>query len=288
MAVDSFRRALDEGTSSPIVARLFFGLLQLRDTSKMAVQTPLDSAHFSHTFDARHRPIFEACLATRDAAREVLRLSYTHQQDVATGRVIAFDPPGYQVLSTIDKELSQAIAKLLDQAVIACKSTLQRMLDEVLQLDIGFLYMKDPAFEEGLASLQRDGVTDLQAYLVAVRATWLSALLSLRNKHEHEGWTLPRCDYAMPTPGHVTLRLPHIDAAPVDQWAQKTANQVLRFVEDMIVFGLARRAPHPLYIVEVPPQHRDPRNVLRFRLAAKGFHNNTQWTIAYAEEDAFI
>jgi hypothetical protein len=72
---------------------------------------------------------------------------------------------------------------------------------------------------------------------------------------------------------------------------------VLLFIENMMVFGMYRSCqahppyqPYhpPFFLVEIPPEQRDPSNVKRFRLAPKGLDFSTPWIISYQEEMDFV
>ena len=288
MTVYSFRKALDEGPSSPLVGRLFMGILELRDIAAMGEFEEARKEAFIQAFDTRFNPIFEACLATRDAAQEVVKLIAMHKGAIASGRIVRIGEGHYQVLETIDRQLGQAVDKLLDQAVVACKTTLQRMLAEVFGIEIGFAYQKDAAFQEALSNVDQEGHSDLAPYLTAVRQAWLSSLLAIRNRHEHEGWALRKCDYALASPQEVVLLLPVLERTPIDVWATKTANQALTFVEEMLVYAMSRRTRHPIFITEIPEGRRDPAQVKRFRPAARGLEEAPKWIPSYAEGHDFV
>jgi hypothetical protein len=71
-------KKVTEETSSPFVARLFIGLLELREQLYLlGVQGKCRKSMQDH-FDDTFKPMFEAAHATRNAAVEARRLVATH------------------------------------------------------------------------------------------------------------------------------------------------------------------------------------------------------------------
>lgn len=278
----------DEGSTSPFIAHLFSGLLHFRDQFHLLGVPPDDQSATRQAFDTSFKPLIEAAQAARDAAVEVRRLVAVHAQAITSGQAVRFRPNQYDILQNIDAPLGQTFDKLIDQAIVATKGALQPFLKDILLLDIGFFFQKDPQFMQGVADLHAQGENALASYLEAARSAWHSALQDLRSKHEHEGWTLPRISYGLVGPQSVGLRLPTVLGLPVDEYAQVTANRVLLLIENMVVHGMLRKCPYPLFVVEIPPEQRDPMNTQRFRLAPRGLDPSPPWEIHYSEGNDFL
>lgn len=76
---------------------------------------------------------------------------------------------------------------------------------------------------------------------------------------------------------------------PVDQFARITANRVLLFVENAVVYAMQRdKGKLPIYVAEIPPQERDPNYPRRFRVLPRGLAAAQPWTIQYAESFDFV
>lgn len=278
------KKVSDEGSSSPFMARLFVGLLELRDSFHLLdFDEPLREQHRSY-FDSRFKPLFEAAQATRDSAVEARKLITTHVAAIEEGRVVQIKSNQFDINETIDSPLSQAIDKLIDQGVVAIKTGLQRMLHDPLGLEIGFIFQKSIQFDKGITECRQSGENHLADYLDAVRRTWLTDFQKLRVDHEHCGWNLESIKYHLISPSTVDVQLPKIYGLHVDQFANLTANRVLLFIENMMVYAMVRKCPHPFYVVEIPKNQRDPANQRRFRIAAKGLTSTPPWVISYSEE----
>lgn len=278
----------DEGSGSSFIARIFMGLLEFRD--QLFLMGVADSErgpkqdHFDHMF----QPMFDAAQATRDAALEIKALVDAHRREITDGTAVRFRPGQYEILRTIDSKLSQTVDKLIDQSIVVTKTCLQAILRDALGLDIGFFFQQDAAFSRGVSDLKNAGESDLASYLEDVRTGWHSALQNLRTQHEHQGWSLPRVQYSLSAPSQVGLSLPDVLGSPVDRFARETANRVLLFIENMMVYALQRQSNYPIFVVEIPREHRDPANPKRFRLAPRGLDSSPPWRIEFRDDMDFV
>ncbi len=290
MSITLTKKASDEGTSSPFQARLFFGMLELRDQLFLLGSDYPEKAEKARKFNQSFRPVLEAAHATRDAALEVIALIDAHTKAIAEGRAIQFRNNQIDILETIDVPLGQSVDKLIDQSVVAVKTGLQKMLKELLNLDIGFLFQKETSFAAGIANLISGGEEALANYLEAVRKTWLSDLLKLRNDHEHHGWNLGGLQYQVTEQSMLVIKLPIVLGLPVDKFARYTANRVLLFIENMLAYAMQRNLSdwYPVYLSEIPIEQRDPKNVQRFRLSAKGLYELPTWELKFQDSMDFI
>jgi len=288
MTVSGWIKVSDEGTNSPLVARLFFAPLETRDLFLLGgLEEPAKQARKA-VFDARYTPVYNAAKATRDAGLEAVHLVVTHYTRISSGEAVKIGAGHYEVLENIDSELEQAIDRLLDQAVVCTKGGIQTILRDLLGLDIGFLFQEDPRFEEGVAGLRGSSEGALGDYLTEVRKTWLSGLLRYRNLHEHEGWTLPRIQYGLRSSTQVGIILPKLDDINVHEWAWRTANRVLLFAENMLVYGMSRNTPLPINVVEIPSQAREPTDVRRFAFTPRGLDPSPSWAIYFRDDMDFL
>jgi hypothetical protein len=278
----------DEGTPSPFTTRLFIGLLELRDQFFLSGVSQRERLKLCDQFDNKFKPMIDAAHATRDAALEIRDLTSSHIDAIQSGRIVEFKATQYNILQTIDSPLSQSVDKLLDQSIVATKSGLQSMLRDLLRMDIGYFFGKDLQFNNSIAALITSGDGTLAHYLKDVRSEWHSALQTLRIQHEHHGWYLDGVTYHLTGPSQVTANLPKVLGLPVDIFARHTANRVLLFIENMMVFALLRYCRFPIYAVEIPRERRDPLKPQRFGFAVKGFSSATPWIITYKDDLDFV
>jgi len=282
------KKVSDEGSTSPFMARIFMGILEFRDQLYLLSTHGAQRNRKQDEFDMRFKPVLEASQATRDAAVEGLNVLKNHVQRIEEGEVVRFRKNQYDILENVDANLSQEVDKLVDQGIVAIKSGLQDMLRELFDLDIGFLFQNDQRFADGTAELRSNGEQELADYLVDIRQTWLSNLQDLRNRHEHHGWSLDPLAYRMTEPNKVRVHLPSVDGVAVDRFLKRTANRVLLFVENMLVFSMSRHIQHPIFVKEIPHHARNPIDPKRFALAPRGLDKSQQWVISFADGNDFV
>jgi hypothetical protein len=282
------KKVSDEGSSSHFVARLFMGMLEFRNQLFLLGAEGPQLETMRGNFDKQYTPIYEALQAIRDAAIKVRDLVYFHLHAIKIGKAIKIGSNQYDILEVIDVPLSEAIDQLIDQSIIATKSGLQTMLKDQLNLEIGFFFQQEKEFKKGIENLQALGETDLAQYLQNIRDYWHSQLQELRVQHEHKGWSLKRLNYRLSGPQSVIVDLPIVLDMPVNEFAIKTANRILLFVENMMVYAMQRHCQFPIFVAEIPKESRDFRNPQRFRLAPRGLDPSQPWVITYREDMDFI
>ena len=180
------QKLADEGANSPYMARIFIGVLHLRD-QVYADPTKRDS------FDTPYDYVTSALSSARDSARKLGRLWNAHGEKVASGEIAKIDGGNIHVQESIDRHLRSEIETFLNAATRCLKTGMQNIASE-LGMNIGFLFQKQGSFENGIAALRRTD-PDLAPYLQQTR-TWSEPMLKSRIDLEHGTWVLPRTGYA--------------------------------------------------------------------------------------------
>jgi hypothetical protein len=266
----------DEGTSSPYIARLMLGLLTLRE--QVYWQDEAGRLAFDRLFEAMHQSL-STC---RETVADLTQLWGDHVEAVTSGKLVERGGQVISVTESIDRPLRREVTDFLTSAVRVSKDNLQN-LALLLGADIGFLFRKPAAFENGLARLRQ---TDprLADYLHQTRG-WSEVLVLARNAIEHEGWVLPRVTYRT-FPEAVTPEEPEICGMPVTRFAERMLDRTCCFVEDLVAYLLVAKLDRKLTLTTVPPAKRTPTSPLRFTLTlANG--GLTPWVLAY-DDVAFL
>jgi len=280
-------KILGEGSSSPFVARMFFGLLEVREVLYLGSVKPESRAEALAHFDLRFNPVWEAARATRDAALEIAGLVTRHRDALRYGSAVHLSANQFEVGESIDSSLGQAVDKLIDQGMVAVKSGLQGLLRDPLELDIGFLFKKDSQFRAGLESMAGAGENQFTMYLEQVREVWLKRFGELRVAHEHQGWTLDPVRYQL-ADSRVIVTLPEVLGLPADRFATLHANRVLLLIENATVYAMQRFCRLPLVVVEIPKELRDHLYPKRFRIAPRGLATSPEWTVSYSDDQEYL
>jgi hypothetical protein len=262
------QKIADEGTRSPFMARVFMGIMRLRD----AVYP--DSARRKN-FDTCYEFVISSLVNARTTAQEVIHLWEEHVRKVTSGVVARVKGTTIHIDESIDGQLRKQVESFLNTAVRALKQGMQDLAKE-LQVDIGFLFQKQGAFDTGVAALKTTDAA-LAEYLRRTRA-WCESLLECRNAIEHEGWVLPRVRYSH-TDGPVRAAGPSISGQPVSEFVTFMLDRLSCFVEELTVHCLQRQMPAGITITEIPLAHRLAEAPERFTLTlASG--GRPAWKIA--------
>lgn len=263
------QKIADEGSQSPFMARLMMGTLRLRAA---AFPEPSISDSFDKAYEFTMTSLFSASAAMRQLAE----LWTTHSRKVVSGEAARVQGRTIHVDESIDKELGQQADAFLNAATRALKKGMQEVA-AVLQVNIGFLFQKQAAFEAGIAALEKFD-RPLADYLRQAR-TWSERLVDARNAVEHDGWTLPRIAYTR-TDGGVTATEPAIAGQPASTFAASIFDRLACFVEEVTAHCLKRQLPAGITVTELPRASRPAEMPERFRLTlTEG--GMPAWTISY-------
>jgi len=136
----------DEGAQSPFMARLLIGITRLRD-----VVFPDQAGR--DKFDKPYEFVTTSLMNARSTAKEVAELWEGHARRVTLGEVARLQGQTIHIDESIDKELRKQVESFLNAAVRALKQGMQN-LATAMQVNIGFLFKQQGAFDTGIAALE--------------------------------------------------------------------------------------------------------------------------------------
>jgi len=249
------QKLADEGSSSPFMARLYLGNLRLRD-----VTFPGHAKR--DIFDKPYHFVMETLLNTRSTSQEIVHLVAEHFSKLSKGEVGQLRGHTIQIEETIDKELRKEVETFLNSAVRALKQGMQDVT-KALQVNIGFLFQKQNAFEKGVAVLEKSDPI-LAAYLRETRK-WSERLLNSRNAIEHEGWPLPKVRYREVS-GVICTEEPEISGQKVSEFVKFIMDRLSCFVEEVTAHCLQVRMPAGISVTEIPLSQRELDMPERFQV----------------------
>jgi hypothetical protein len=250
-------KAYDEGTASPFMARLFLGVLKIREQLYGSNRKKRDD------FDRAYESVLTNLHSARAAVKEVDELVQNHRSEISQGTGVIKSGTAIRVEKNVYPELRKRTETFLNSAGRALKNVQDVM--RLLGIDIAFLYQKPTAFQRGFAKLMQTD-PDLAAYLEQTRARWSERLTKTRNALEHEGWALPRVMY-QESQGVLTMIEPTVDGEPVSSFADTIFERLSCFVEEVVVHGLQRQMLEGISLTELPPAQRQAEAPERFQPA---------------------
>lgn len=264
----------DEETTTPFMARVFMGILQLRDT---AFPDEKDRQGFDRTLDEALTPLMSA----RTAANEIRTLWDMHREDIASGRAVRIRDGGFEVVGNFHGTFRREVDSFLYDAAKTLKEGAQKA-GRAAGKDIGFLFQKQDAFEKGLEILKHCDPT-LATYLEETRSRWSERLINARNALDHGGWTLPKTRYEARNGSQIVAHQPMIDGTPAVEFVTRMFDRLSCFLEEFLAHCFQARLPAGAEISEVPLLSRDPQAPQRFRLTLR-VGGVRAWHLVYSDD----
>lgn len=264
------KKFADEGSGTPFFARIFMGISRLRDAV-------FPDAVSREQFDKAYEFVMMSLLNARNSAKEIRRLIEGHVHDVANGKVARLRGHNIEVDENVDTTLQKEVDNFSNLGVRILKHGMQQ-LTGTLQVDIGYLFKKQRAFENGHVKLM---VTDvpLATYILESRNWTEPLVVDWRNAIEHQGSTLSRFTYSRTSDGGVSAKPPDILGQPVLNLVEHTLDKLCCFVEEVTAHCLQRQMPNGISVAEIPRNARLAELPERFRLTL--CHGGEPiWTIA--------
>lgn len=265
----TIQKVSDEGTQTPLIARLFLGVLKLRD---VILSDPEEKKKFDTLYDV----VLSSLRTARKSAQRIAKLWHEHSRKVASGEVARLQGQTIHVEECVDEELRKEVESFVIAAGRTIKEGMQKFTTEA-KVDIGFLFQRQAVFAAGLAALE---TTDraLADYLQQAR-TWSERLQEIRNAIEHKGWILPRATYSREAET-IKADQPSISGQPVTEFVSFVFDRVACFVEELSAYCVQRQMPAGITITEIPLAERPEEAPERFRVtpASGGL---PPWRIVY-------
>jgi hypothetical protein len=248
------KKAYDEGSSSPVMARIFIGLLRLRDQ----IYTPESRDAFDAPFDTVLTPL----LSARKAMQDFKTAWDAHAAKIESGVAARVERGNIHVDESVDSVLRQHADTFLNASTRALKNGMQSLTTE-LGVNIGFLFQKQAAFEAGVAAL--DAADPALAEYLRHTRLWSQRLVDeLRNAIEHKNWKLPDVTYARDG-NDVKATEPLIDGEPASAFVTSIFDRLACFVEEVTTHCLQKKLPDDIRVSEIPFAERRAEMPERFR-----------------------
>jgi len=211
----------------------------------------------------------------RTTSKEIAQLLTEHHNKVSQGKIVRLDRQTIHISESIDDELRKQVEGFLYGSVRVVKDGMQDLL-KFLQLNIGFLYKDQGAFNNGITAFTKLH-PELAVYLQETRK-WSEPLILVRNSL-HESWMLPNMVYNE-IPNSIQAVEPKILGQPVSEFIEYILDRLCCFVEEVTVYSLQTKMPSELSITEIPISDRQINCRKRFKVAFVP-EGSPIWKIAY-------
>jgi hypothetical protein len=267
----TMEKLADEGTTTPFIARLFVGLLYIRESAYPDQTERL-------AFDGLLNQVLTPLLSARVSAQEIEKTWSGHLAKIEAGQAVRMEGGSLRSDGDDHRALRKEVNNFLHEAAKAMKEGGQK-IGKSTGKNIGFLFQGAGTYATGLRALQASDPS-LASYVQQTRDMWSERLINARNDLEHGGWTLPRIAYKQRN-GKIIAQQPAIDGTPVLEFVRTMLDRVSCFTEDFIVHCLQAKLPSDISLAEIPLPERAIEAPERFRITLA--HGGLPlWTIVYA------
>ncbi|MBA3002901.1 MAG: hypothetical protein FP813_03495 [Desulfurivibrio sp.] len=244
----------DEGASSPFVARLMLGVMQIRD----AVYDDKTRLYF----DKLYGPVLSGLQNARETGQDIAKEWEQHRAKVESGAIVRASGRMVHVSESIDRSQKRDLESFLSTAVRTIKNSLQILASE-LGVNISFLFQRESTFQTGITTTRAfDPI--LADYLLATRQ-WSEPLVFMRNELEHGTIPVPKVSYMLDS-SPVRADEPRFNGRPITEFTNEVLDRICCFVEDITVYCLRKKLPRGFEVTELPLADRDLRAPERFHI----------------------
>lgn len=261
---------LNEGTTSPLLARLFIGILTIRDA---ALKDPATLAKFDELYDI----IINKLLSIKATAKEITDRFHEHSKKVSSGEIAAIQGDSLRITENINQPLRKDAESFVTDAARLSKHAVQNLV-KFLNINIGCLYQNDEKFQEGIIALEASE-PKVASYLCEARK-WSAQLTKVRIDLEHNMQALPDIKYSVNS-GCTIVEEPRILDRPVTEFIPFIFDRIACFIEDIIMHCLQEKMPSGISLIEIPTLERNPEMPVRFKLGLTT-SDTSAWEISYS------
>ncbi len=265
-------KLLDEGTTTPFVARLYMTPPALRDLA-FTDKTKTDQ------FDQVFQFVINHLVDVRKTARGITDLWLTYAARVESGEIARYEN-AIHIDEPIDQPLNNNVKTFVMDAARVAKTMQQ--LTKLLEIDIGFLFQNDNEYRKGLAAME---VADpVLADYVRESRKWLEPLRTFRIQLEHGIYVPPMVRHDRTADGRIAAKEPQVLGLSATAFVRFIENRLNRFVEEILVWSFKRALAPAMTIIEIPMAKRNPDRTERFKVAFAG-GPDPAWELTYSAVD---
>lgn len=247
------KRFADIWSWTPWVARIFMGIMQLKD------QTMMDD-ELKKKFEDVHQPILVNLLAAFKALNDIRDLINAHGIKLEAGSIYTVQNGNVSLNETIDHELNTKYKDFIISLHTAVKDV--QSPGKILGLDFWFFYQDDKKFEiwkKAFLEANPNMTTFIQ--ILEDDRQWYNELNIIRYNYIHGGYVLPDITYDFSD-----------RTFSISEWIwdiQAFWHNGWNFIEDMMIASLQLHV-HPMtQIYQIPEGDRNPEAPLRYMIGVK-------------------
>lgn len=258
----TIRNYLDEGTTSPFIARLMLQMFNLRDSLLL-----LESER--NDFNEMYHPLIENFNELKHIVRKLIELKNNHLKEIQQGIAIKMNPNNRQltILKPIDTEYRMLIKDYFIKGEIIISSIPR--IAKVFDLNVTYFFKETKKFEKGIELLKKEcfNADFVISHLKLARDGWYQTFNKIRNDIEHRSVKIPNIEYRLDSRLNIIPQFPtDNDGTDLVQMLENITERILELVECCVIFFFSNILRPGQFIKDIPENERNPNKVIRYRL----------------------
>ncbi|MDQ3089808.1 MAG: SEC-C domain-containing protein [bacterium] len=264
----TLRLAYEIKGNDPFVARMFFQMTQLREH--------VFKTEERDSFDKKHHSVFQNLYEAKIAKEKCIDLMKDHREKVKNYDGVTYSNDGLLTVNKpIDNELNMLFKDFFIRGNIALKALVK--LCGIMGYNMSFAFTDDKKFEDKkkkfLKNHPEPEFIQFCNSIEDMREKWYKIFIFIRNKIEHDGFTLPEVTYLLGKTDNIKVFYPTLNNQSLNEILKICWENLFQITEEMIIFSFSKKLPSPLVIVEIPETKRDLGNPIRYVVSIQGLQN---------------
>ncbi len=254
-------KAMDIGTSSDMVARLFLQILQIRD--HVVSQDQRDE------FDKWYTPIQQNAFEAKTATDRCIALVKSHREKIAAKSICRYEKDVIYVDECIDDDLNLHFKDVFIRFWMAFDGI--KAFLHYLGFDTNFIFVDtEKDFDKGKEKfLQKHNTERFKNFVTMIEAdrkNWLNGQKKFRNQIEHRGFHFPKVQYFLDETDEIISVVSPVDGVELTRYLELIWENFFVFCEEIVVFFLAEKLPDHLAMYRIPETQRPPENPIKYQV----------------------
>jgi len=226
-------------------------------------------------FDHDYKAFVQNLIEAKMAKTFMLRVLNRHREEIMTGEDGIITGHQLNINNPIDDELNLFFKDFFIRGTMATKG-LQRLLDKWFGYNIGFMFSdNEKKFTKGAAKfkLSKDDsrFQILNNFIKSHRDGWYQSFSGLRNKIEHEGFSLPKIKHRVDANGKVLILVPRFGEQTLEEVLEISWKNLSTLCEEVYIFIASLELKNGYVIWRIPKEKRKDHNWARYKIALPEF-----------------
>lgn len=255
--------------SSPddFAVRFLFQMCQIRDCTYKREEIK--------EYDKMYQPIFQNLLEAKFAKELCEKLINEHNKDILEKKDGKYHGSQIDIEKPIDDYLNLYFKDFFIRGEMAINSI--KRFCKFIGYDIGFMFEEkdEKKYKKGLRRFifkeDDNRFETLSNMIKHNKIAWYIKFNEIRNRIEHEGFSLPALSYGLDINNVVTIKYPKFGEQTFEQIISICWNNLTNLCEEIIVYLSSLKLEDDLIMVQIEEKDRDKNMPIKYAVRHKDF-----------------